>query len=220
MSYAGEYDPNAEREAEKYKAGYRAGFEAGKSAAVRERASLDASLRSLATVPVVQRASRRIRLSRVKGWRKPEGAIVVARPTRWGNPWKVGDTIGPEYMAGITLTVTRELAVALHRAYVLQEWGADGIRDEIIPILGGHDLCCWCPLDQPCHCDTLLELANPRPNITITMNAAAAVGGLFGGTFPPGGGLAGASMVNAMSAHDTEIRQALAIRQQHRERNR
>lgn len=26
--------------------------------------------------------------------------------------------------------------------------------------LRGHDLCCWCPLDQPCHADVLLELAN------------------------------------------------------------
>jgi hypothetical protein len=27
--------------------------------------------------------------------------------------------------------------------------------------LGGCDLACWCPLDQPCHADVLLELANP-----------------------------------------------------------
>lgn len=26
--------------------------------------------------------------------------------------------------------------------------------------LSGHDLMCWCPLDQPCHADVLLELAN------------------------------------------------------------
>ena len=24
----------------------------------------------------------------------------------------------------------------------------------------GRDLCCWCPLDQPCHADVLLEIAN------------------------------------------------------------
>lgn len=29
-----------------------------------------------------------------------------------------------------------------------------------LPELRGHDLCCWCPLDQPCHADVLLELAN------------------------------------------------------------
>jgi hypothetical protein len=33
-------------------------------------------------------------------------------------------------------------------------------------MLRGRDLCCGCPLDQPCHADVLLELANapqPRP---------------------------------------------------------
>lgn len=30
---------------------------------------------------------KRIQLSRAKGYRKPEGAIVVARPTKWGNPF-------------------------------------------------------------------------------------------------------------------------------------
>ncbi len=32
----------------------------------------------------------------------------------------------------------------------------EAIRSE----LRGRDLCCWCPLDQPCHADVLLELAN------------------------------------------------------------
>jgi len=26
--------------------------------------------------------------------------------------------------------------------------------------LAGKDLACWCPLDQPCHADVLLEIAN------------------------------------------------------------
>lgn len=26
--------------------------------------------------------------------------------------------------------------------------------------LRGKDLCCWCPLDQLCHADVLLEIAN------------------------------------------------------------
>jgi hypothetical protein len=29
--------------------------------------------------------------------------------------------------------------------------------------LRAKDLACWCPLDQPCHADVLLELANPLP---------------------------------------------------------
>lgn len=32
----------------------------------------------------------RITLSRAKGWRKPAGAINVARPSIWGNPWRIG----------------------------------------------------------------------------------------------------------------------------------
>lgn len=35
-------------------------------------------------------APKRIQLRRTKGWRKPEGAVVVARPSRWGNPFVVG----------------------------------------------------------------------------------------------------------------------------------
>ncbi len=31
---------------------------------------------------------------------------------------------------------------------------------EIRAELAGKDLACWCPLDQPCHADVLLEIAN------------------------------------------------------------
>jgi hypothetical protein len=30
----------------------------------------------------------------------------------------------------------------------------------LLPSLRGKNLACWCPLDQPCHADVLLELAN------------------------------------------------------------
>ncbi len=36
---------------------------------------------------------KRIQLRRVKGWRKPLDAITVARPTAWGNPFRVGGTV-------------------------------------------------------------------------------------------------------------------------------
>ncbi len=29
----------------------------------------------------------RVRLSRARGWRKPENTVIVARPTKWGNPF-------------------------------------------------------------------------------------------------------------------------------------
>lgn len=33
----------------------------------------------------------RIRLSRAKGWRLQPGAVIVSRPSIWGNPWEPGD---------------------------------------------------------------------------------------------------------------------------------
>lgn len=42
------------------------------------------------------------------------------------------------------------------RAYVAQH---DALVDRLHE-LRGRDLACWCPLDQPCHADVLLELAN------------------------------------------------------------
>ena len=35
--------------------------------------------------------TKRVQLRRIKGWRKPEGAISVARPHKWGNRFKVGE---------------------------------------------------------------------------------------------------------------------------------
>lgn len=93
--------------------------------------------------------AQRIQLKRTKGWRKPEGAVVVARPSMWGN------------YAGIRDGMKRDRAdqVALFRLWVETEasWAWKG-RAKID--LRGKDLACWCPLDQPCHADVLLELAN------------------------------------------------------------
>lgn len=38
-------------------------------------------------------SGRGIQLSRAKGWRLPAGAVSVARPSRWGNPWVVGEPV-------------------------------------------------------------------------------------------------------------------------------
>lgn len=85
----------------------------------------------------------RIQLRRTKGWRKPAGAIVVSRPSKWGNPFSVS-----EY--------GRAEAIRLYREQLAKM--AD--LPKLLEPLTGHDLACWCPLDQPCHADILLELAN------------------------------------------------------------
>jgi hypothetical protein len=39
-------------------------------------------------------------------------------------------------------------------------FGDTSVVDEIREHLAGHDLACYCPLDQQCHADVLLEIAN------------------------------------------------------------
>lgn len=148
---------------------------------------------------------KRIRRKRTKGWRMPEGAVYVGRPSKWGNPFLLqGNWIcwaaiawgfradapgrraaavamfrawltteveeGPlakdnaggvfEYSDGSRQTVGehfRGLAAALSPIY------ADEVKLPPRPLLDelrGKDLACWCPLDQPCHADVLLEIAN------------------------------------------------------------
>ena len=93
---------------------------------------------------------KRIQRSRKKGWRMPEGAVYVGRPTKWGNPHKVG--------YGVYQALSPAIAVRRYRMY-LRGFGTP-ILEEIRAELQGKDLMCWCPLDQPCHADVLLEIAN------------------------------------------------------------
>lgn len=102
---------------------------------------------------------KRIQLRRTKGWRKPAGAVVVARPTKWGNPFRVGERCDTP-SGGHTVVRDRAHAVALFRA------SRHARRPDIVQ-LRGRDLACWCPLDQPCHADVLLEIAN-RPIAAAT----------------------------------------------------
>ena len=119
-------------------------------------------------------APQRIQRKRTRGWRMPEGAIYVGRPTRWGNPFIVGGRItahADDTEAGFTVdmdAMTAEQAVAAYRD--LMHIRTHLYDDEVEPSvaewqravsgLKGHDLACWCALDQPCHADVLLELAN------------------------------------------------------------
>jgi len=129
---------------------------------------------------------KRVQMQRTKGWRKPEGTIYVGRPTKWGNPIRVGDMCEVQCWGaddGLTyptvdVVITPAIAVAVYE----REW-----RERLRPFppgalagdvanwqrhvdalaeLRGHDLACWCPLVDaagnpvPCHADVLLRLAN------------------------------------------------------------
>lgn len=101
----------------------------------------------------------RIQLRRTRGWRKPEGAIVVARPSGWGNPFKVGEPFrffDKDGQLVMGVCGSRTSAVSLFERYMAKRVD---MYPQIRRELGGHDLACWCP-PGPCHADVLLKIAN------------------------------------------------------------
>ena len=78
------------------------------------------------------------------GMRAPlAGAVLVARPSRWANPFYPG--------------LARAEAVEHYEQYLL--WHRPDLIEQL-PELRGRLLACYCPLDQPCHADVLARLAN------------------------------------------------------------
>lgn len=114
----------------------------------------------------------RIQRKRTKGWRMPEGAVYVGRPTKWGNPYGVThcDAVHiprrhwhvhhVDCLRWLETTSDKRSAIGYavdrYRESLGDWFSRHTIRDE----LAGRDLVCWCPLDQPCHADVLLEVAN------------------------------------------------------------
>ncbi len=113
----------------------------------------------------------RIQLSRKKGWKMPENTVKVARPGPWGNPFRVGghfmvgdpgnggafrmswcESYAPE-PPKFTLIEDAAMAVEFYKRLL-----ANGYIKDFSPLFG-KNLACWCPLDQPCHADVLLERA-------------------------------------------------------------
>jgi hypothetical protein len=111
---------------------------------------------------------KRIQLRRTRGWRKPEGSIVVARPSKWGNPFTVQNALDNDYAD--SLKDARQICAdafkdCLYCGEYSEWWFAAGAPRfvaiaEDIDELRGRDLACWCPPGTPCHADVLLEIAN------------------------------------------------------------
>ena len=106
-------------------------------------------------VAITMSGPKRVQLLRTKGWRMPLNTVKVDRTTKWGNPFRIGDT-HPKCGHPMRLEDT----VALFRERIGQgpPFDVELIRTE----LRGRNLGCWCPPGQPCHADVLLRIANSR----------------------------------------------------------
>ena len=87
----------------------------------------------------------RFQRSRRKGARLPPDVVVVTRPTKWGNPHP--------------LSLGRAEAVRHYRDDLFAGRLAVTVED-VRRELRGRDLACYCPRDEPCHADVLLDVAN------------------------------------------------------------
>jgi hypothetical protein len=97
----------------------------------------------------------------------PPNTVKVDRTTKWGNPCVVG-THGTRAQCVLWFELALSGVVVIHR-------NPDGtwLTDQLLAYrkmasrdrrhLRGKNLACWCPLDQPCHADVLLRLANSPP---------------------------------------------------------
>jgi hypothetical protein len=104
---------------------------------------------------------------RTRGWRLPGGGVSVARPGRWGNPWRVvarGDRWVVEADGEVVATFpghdgAAAFAVArFARALAAGELPYTAV--EVRRALRGRVLACFCPLSCPCHRGPLVAVAN------------------------------------------------------------
>jgi hypothetical protein len=72
----------------------------------------------------------------------PDNAVLVARPSRYGSPFKIGKD------------GTREQVLAKYEAWLDQK-----LKEEpsFLEPLKGKNLVCYCPLDLACHADIILK---------------------------------------------------------------
>lgn len=103
----------------------------------------------------------RVQLSRKSGFRLPPNTVSVARPTKWGNPHRVGAALHE-------CRTAQEAVDKFRRGFaMIDELGfidsPIGRMSRDLHVLRGKNLACWCKLGAPCHADVLLELANREP---------------------------------------------------------
>lgn len=116
---------------------------------------------------------KRIQMSRQKPWRADNpDAVIVSRPSKYGNPFKVGvatevawfERFSGDHAVWAVASITPKdnaEAVDFFRDWMNGVVDIPGRDRPDLTELAGRDLLCWCKLTDPCHADVELELANP-----------------------------------------------------------
>lgn len=145
---------------------------------------------------------RRIQRKRTAGWRMPEGAVYVGRPSRWANPYALkrlfsrDDPLRPYLDAAVGNVLGLDTRIS--DAYSLLPPAVPSVAVEAYWLyvkanpyqmlemgrqLEGRDLACWCAILSdgayvPCHADVQLSIVNKVPlEDVIAANTARAKDG-------------------------------------------
>jgi hypothetical protein len=107
----------------------------------------------------------RVQRKREKGWKMPANTVYVGRPSRWGNPFRIGEEVDQAAVRGWEWKFRSPRHVCKDAQEAVRKFaGCLGLDDcmiaEVRRELKGKNLACFCPLDHPCHADVLLEIAN------------------------------------------------------------
>lgn len=112
----------------------------------------------------VEQKPMRVQLKRTKGYRMPPNSRKVDRSTRWGNPFNATQVGVVFFHKGLPAPIVHlntepsvERCIDMFIGYLKYRLEVDS---DFLDPLQGKNLACWCPLDQPCHADVLLRLAN------------------------------------------------------------
>jgi len=108
----------------------------------------------------------RIQRKRAKGYNMQDHSysingldcVYVGRPTKWGNPYRVGN-ICQHPLSGKPIKVSsKNQAAGLFE--LKMGVASDFVIEEIKEELAGKNLSCWCKEGSSCHADILLAICN------------------------------------------------------------
>lgn len=96
----------------------------------------------------------RIQRKRTKGWKMPPDTVYVGRPSSpFQNRYKIGTHSN---WLGRSCATAQDCVDCFENVIMEPPHMRAYARER----LRGKNLACWCALDQPCHADVLLEIAN------------------------------------------------------------
>ncbi len=103
----------------------------------------------------------RVQRRRAKGWKMPANTVYVGRPTKWGNPFEVGQHGTQASCVDLyRFLIGGYLAISNGPEQVKQQQVVMHYVNANIEKLKGKNLACFCLPSKPCHADVLLALAN------------------------------------------------------------